>query len=198
ARQIYIADHRAAGKMTKDMRKDRKLLRTSVYAIVDSNDFAVKDFSRAAELYQMLYLDRYSWQNPQYTARYLAKAHEAGVLTLFGMRGPDGQLDGVGGVFRIGQSMTMPLLGLDTDKPKDIGLYRMLCAIAQDRAIADRLLYNRSAGAAGFKRNRGAVPAIEYTGVYVDHLGAGPRRATRALAGILRRVGVPLLQRFAL
>ncbi|MEO1638324.1 MAG: GNAT family N-acetyltransferase, partial [Pseudomonadota bacterium] len=47
ARQIYIADHRAAGKMTKDMRKDRKLLRTSVYAIVDSNDFAVKDFSRA-------------------------------------------------------------------------------------------------------------------------------------------------------
>ena len=48
------------------------------------------------------------------------------------------------------------------------------------------------------KRNRGAVPAIEYTIAAVAHLPAAQRRATAVLAAALNRVGVPILRRFAL
>ena len=70
--------------------------------------------------------------------------------------------------------------------------------MAQDRAAAGRMFFNMSAGAAEFKRRRGAVPAIEYTAIYAGHLPRGQRTAIRALETILVRVGIPIMQRFEL
>jgi hypothetical protein len=70
--------------------------------------------------------------------------------------------------------------------------------MAQRDAMEKGLLFNMSAGAAGFKRNRCAVPSIEYSAVYTRHLSRKRRVATRIVGSILTGVGLPLLRRYEL
>ncbi len=198
ARQIYLFDPSLDHPPSTDMKNDAKLLARADYSQVDAHTFSAEDWTRAAMLYHMLYIGKYTDLNPQYTPGFLAQAHQIGLLQIMGLRGPDDILDGVLGTFTNGSTMTTPLLGHDTRKPREIGLYRMLCAISQQRAIDNGLFYNRSAGAAAFKRNRNAVAAIEYTAVYVRHLGMTARISTRIVQSVLTRIGVPVMQRYAL
>ena len=198
ARQVYLLDHRLKKPPSRDMKRDAKLLRKSAYKVVDGADFSAEDFTRAAVLYGMLYLDQYSTLNPHYPPAFLARARATGLLQIIGLRGPDGVIDGVLGLFRNGKTLTAPFLGYDTGKPRQTGLYRMLTALGTAEGAKGGLLQNRSAGAASFKRNRNAVPAIEYTAVYVDHLGWRARMATALLGLLLNRIGVPVMLRYAL
>ncbi len=198
ARQVYLFDPTDNVKPSRDMKADAALLAQSDYVMVDAHEFSADDWTRTAMLYDMLYIGRYSGLNPQYTPRFFAQAHQVGLLKIIGLRGPDERLDGVIGLFANGQTMTAPILGHDTSIDQSVGLYRMLTAIAQSHATTEGLLYNRSAGAAAFKRHRNAQPAIEYNAVYVNHLNPGKRFATWLVKSILARVGVPIMKRFEL
>lgn len=197
SRQIYIFDP-TTDSPTTDAKRDRKLLTGSPYTIAPAATFSADDFTRAAELYNMLYLDKYTTLNPQYTASFLAQAHQIELLDIIGLRGNDGQLDGLAGLFANGNTLTMPILGYDTSKPQKLGLYRMLNAIGHQQAIEHGMFYNMSAGAAEFKRNRGAAPTIEYSAIYVGHLKWRQRIATGVIKTVLNGIGVPLLKRFKL
>lgn len=198
SRQIYVFDPATDKTQRPDTKRDRKLLAETRYEVTHAATFSAGDFTRAAELYNMLYLDKYTSLNPQYTAGYLAQAHQIGLLDIIGLRGADDQLDGVIGLFSNGNTLTVPVLGYDTGKPQELGLYRMLNSIGQDRAVENGKFYNMSAGAAGFKRNRGAVPTIEYSAVYVRHLRLRQRLATGLIKTLLNTIGVPLLKKFGL
>ncbi len=197
SRQIYLFDARqSAPPIGRDETRDRKLLVQGDF--IPTRRFSGSDFERMAWLYQALYLDKYTPLNPRYTPEFLERAQAEGLLDLVGLRGPSGSLDGVIGLFRQGDTLTAPVVGYDTGLPAEIGLYRRLMALALTQAREQRLLYNMSGGAAGFKRNRGAVPALEYMMVYTRHLPAPRRAATRLIQMILDGIGVPLLKRFAL
>ena len=94
--------------------------------------------------------------------------------------------------------MTAPVVGYDTDIDQEAGLYRRLMAIGLSRARERRLLFNMSAGAASFKRNRGALPAIEYAAVYNRHLPWKSRAAAAIVRTVLERIGVPTMRKFKL
>lgn len=198
ARQIYIYDPSAIARPSGHVWRDAKMTAKTDYKIVAADTFNADDFARAETLYNMLYLDKYTPLNPQYTARYLSEAHRRGLLRITGLRGPDGVLDGVLGLFENGRTLTHPIIGYDTGKPQKLGLYRILSSIAQDHATKNGKFFNMSAGAPGFKRNRDAVPVIEYSAVYVAHLGWRARTATALARVLLSRIGIPLLQRFEL
>ena len=53
---------------------------------------------------------------------------------MFGLRGPNGRLDGVVGCFVRNNVISSPLVGYDTTLPIDLGLYRMLSAIVLGEA----------------------------------------------------------------
>ena len=199
ARQIYIfADRSAAPAMTNDMKRDRKQLRTTPFERVGDGDFTEADYARAQTLYTMLYLDKYTPLNPHYTTRYIAEMHRRGIISLAGLRRPGGELVAVTGLFENGGTLTQPIVGYDTSLPLGEGLYRMAMAMAQDHATARGLFFNMSAGAADFKRRRGAIPAIEYNAVYAGHLPVRRRAAIRIMETVLALVGIPLLKRFEL
>jgi CelD/BcsL family acetyltransferase involved in cellulose biosynthesis len=199
ARQIYIfADRSSAPAMTNDMKRDRKRLRTTPFERVGDADFSEADFARAEALYRMLYLDKYTPLNPHYTARYIAEMHRRGILRLAGLRRPGGELVAITGLFENGATLTQPIVGYDTSLPISDGLYRVVMAMAQDHATARGLFFNMSAGAANFKRRRGAVATVEYNAVYAGHLPRRRRLAVRIMETVLARVGIPLLRRFEL
>ncbi|MDX8454429.1 GNAT family N-acetyltransferase [Mesorhizobium sp. VK9D] len=199
ARQIYIfADRSVAPAMTRGMKRDRARLRTTPFERVGNGDFTEADYARAEMLYNMLYLDKYTPLNPHYTARYIAEMHRRGIISLAGLRRPGGELVAVTGLFENGGTLTQPIVGYDTGLPVADGLYRMAMAMAQDYATARGLFFNMSAGAADFKRRRGAVAAIEYNAVYAGHLARRRRIVIRIMETVLARVGIPLLRRFEL
>ncbi|MDX8517228.1 GNAT family N-acetyltransferase [Mesorhizobium dulcispinae] len=199
ARQIYIfADRSAAPAMTKNMKYDRKRLAATPFERVGDADFTEADYARAEQLYNMLYLEKYTPLNPHYTVRYIAEMHRRGIISLAGLRRPGGELVAVTGLFENGGTLTQPIVGYDTSLPLSEGLYRMVMAMGQDHATARSLFFNMSAGAAGFKRLRGAVAAIEYIAVFAGHLPRRRRLAIRIMESVLALVGIPLLRRFEL
>ncbi|MER8674752.1 GNAT family N-acetyltransferase [Mesorhizobium sp. C386A] len=197
ARQIYIFAGRGSA-MTNDMKRDRKRLRTTPFERVGNGDFTEADYARAEALYRMLYLDKYTPLNPHYTARYIGETHRRGILQLAGLRRPGGELVAVAALSQNGRTLTQPIVGYDTSLPVSEGLYRMMMAIAQDHAMAHGLFFNMSAGAAAFKRLRGAVATVEYNAVYAGHLRRRQRAAVRIMEFVLAKIGVPLLRRFEL
>jgi hypothetical protein len=196
ARVVYHFDCRQlAPRVGRDEARDRALRDASPYRLVDATSFAPDDFERAATLYGLLYLQKYTPLNPHYTGRCLSRLVGAGLIELKGLRAPQGQLDGMIAFFDAGDVMTAPMVGYDTSLPQALGLYRMLMNLGFDRARRRRLLFNVSAGADAFKRNRGARPVVEYSTFYVRHLAWPNRVAGHLLASLLNRLAPAFFDR---
>jgi hypothetical protein len=199
ARQIYMFDCRnAEPKLGRDERRDRALLENGDFKPVASAEFGEDDYVRAQVLYQHLYLEKYTWLNPQYTAAFMKSARVNGILEFRGLRAKNGQLAGVIAFFDCGRTMTAPIVGYDATVPQAKGLYRMLMALASKRARERKMLYNMSAGAASFKRNRGGIAALEYSAIYNAALAPKNRLAALLVRKILQWVGIPVLRSFEL
>ncbi len=199
ARQIYLYDcRRDLPPIRRDMKNDLKVLARPDLQVTGPESIGPEDFGRIAALYADLYLDKYTRLNPHYTPGFMRTMHEAGLVEFHGLRDRDGLLQGIIGFFAHSGIMTAPVVGYDRSLPQEMGLYRRLVVLGMLEARKRRALYNMSAGAATFKRTRGAIPAIEYTAVYNRHLPPGARAAARVVEGLLAGIGIPLMRRFKL
>lgn len=199
SRQVYLFDGRSAQYMRRhNNRLDQRLLRNCGLLQQAGSDFSPADFARAEQLYNLLYLDKYSRLNPHYSAAWLQAGQQQGWLQLCGLRRPGGELLGVVGWFELDGVITAPIVGYDTGADSRLGLYRLLTALCLKRATGERKLLNFSSGAAHFKRLRGGEAAIEYSLVYVQHLSWRRRGLWRLLAFLLRALAVPLLRKLQL
>jgi len=179
------------------LKRDQALLNKHGYELVSGADIAESDIPRIVELYRMLYLEKYSYDNPQFSERFIATARANGTLSLHGLR-KEGRLDAVMGYFCRNGVMTTPLFGYDTNIPQSVGLYRMLSACLIGQAQNNRALLHESAGAAQFKRNRGAEADFEYSAVYDRHLPLYRQWCWALLDRLLNSLGVPLMRRMKL
>jgi len=199
SRQVYLYERvdRLAARHS-DLKRDLRLLARNDMRPCPPGTLDAADYARIAELYGLLYLVRYSRLNPDYSAALMRDWHALGLLELHGARDERGVLNGVVGLLRFGDLITAPILGYDIALPARAGLYRRLTATALDCARRDDALVNLSAGAAHFKRQRGGVPAIEYSAVLDDHLPTSARRALGVLGAATRGIGVPIMERYRL
>jgi hypothetical protein len=199
SRQVWLASPLTqGGLMTRDRKNDARLLRKSALKRELAASFSDADWERAAELYAMLYLEKYSRLNPIFTPVFLRWAFQAGFMRIEGLRADDGSLLGVVGTIASDTVMTTPLVGYDTRVPSRLGLYRLLTAIAFEDMERRSLSFNLSAGVGGFKKNRGAKPEIEYTALWCRHLPAGRQRPIKMLEFLLNRIGRPLMEKYEL
>lgn len=196
ARQVYVTDNLSTEwTLHRDTRRDLELLAKTPYTIDTLETLRPGDAKRIAELYALLYLDRYSKLNPAFTEVYVEMTHRTGILQYRGLRDADGSLVAIAGCFIRGSILTTPIVGYDTARPASEGLYRITSALFAQLALERGLRLHGSAGAASFKRNRGARPVVEYTAFFVDHLSPFRRGVISAMGATLSKLAVPLLSK---
>lgn len=199
SRQVYFFDGRKPDYMHKPNNVwDKKLLGRSPLRIVEHEEIVPSDYPRIVELYEDLYIRKYSRLNPQFTEAYIAGCHKNGLLRINGLRDGSGILQGVIGCFEKAGVITAPLVGYNTALPQKEGLYRMLMNLVLSRAAEQSKLLHLSSGAAHFKRIRGGSPAIEYSAVYIRHLPLKRRAVWLGLSRLLNGVGVPVMRKYQL
>jgi hypothetical protein len=124
--------------------------------------------------------------------------HDIGMIRYLAFRDSGGSIRSVAGVFRLGDEITAPIVGYDTDAPAKLGLYRLAMYACLEHANKFGFRVHQSSGAAAFKRNRGARPEIEYTAFHVGHLPSWRKMPVRGLQAILNTIAVPIMRRYEL
>jgi hypothetical protein len=200
SRQVYLLDPRdPAYRRKKSFQKDMALARRTTYRWEDRDGIEPADIDRIKQLYDTLYLDKYSYHNPQFNARFIAEALRQGWLTFYVLREPAaGRVDGVLGFVERQGVMTAPLIGYDRSIPSSAGLYRLISLKLVEEAVARGRMLHQSSGASAFKRHRGSQPSLEYNMVYDRHLPPRRRRPWQLLELLSRVAIIPVMRRYKL
>ena len=194
SRQIWVVDDLGRDWSRRNaFGNDRRLVARSPLALVDLGKVEARDAVRIADLYAMLYVGKYSALNPILTPGFIQASAESGMISYRVALDPDGTVAAVAGMWERGGVMTPPVVGYDTGRPKDEGLYRIATWMFMERALEAGWRLHASAGAAHFKRLRGARAVIEWNAYHAAHLPPARRRAVRALALLLKRFVVPVM-----
>jgi hypothetical protein len=178
---------------TRQVRLDEKELRNHGYEVARNEALSDDDLHRAVQLYKMLYLEKYSYFNPQLTFEYLKLARDSEILHLRALR-RNGTINAVMGFFIRNGIMTQPLFGYDTALPQAEGLYRLLTLVTLREGLQSNLLVHASGGVGKFKKIRGAKSVIEYNAVYHRHLPAWRARPWRLIQS-LSQFMIPYFQK---
>lgn len=140
---------------------------------------------RCLALYRALYIDTYSSFNPDYTAEGLRHLMRKSRVTFHTLEDDAGKIEAFCAATDDGDSLILPLVGYNPDRPQSDGLYRALMAHMALDAMQRGLKLNLSAGAPHFKRHRGASPCLEYLIIIDDHLPFWRRMGYRLIAWVL-------------
>ena len=178
---------------SRQIREDRRVLRRHPYQILTGQDLADQDFERAVQLYNQLYITKYSSYNPRFTAEFFKLARHHNLLHFRALR-REGRLDGIMGFFIRNGLMTQPVFGYDTTLPQEFGLYRLLTLLTLQEGLLRGLTVHASAGVGRFKKIRGAQSAIEYHAVYDRHLPPNRQRPWKLIKWIADRA-VPIFEK---
>lgn len=196
SRQIWVVSDLARDwRRRRATRGDCRLLAGSGLTVEDVHTLRPGDAERIAQLYRMLYVEKYSGLNPIFTAGWITSMHEGGTIHYRVARDGEGTIQCVAGSLVRGDVLTPPVVGYDTSKPRDAGLYRIASYLFSEQAEQSGLRMNSSAGAADFKRTRGARPVIECTAVWLGHLPLWRRWMLRTFSALLWTLVVPVMRR---
>jgi hypothetical protein len=194
SRQIWVVDDlEREWTRRNDFGNDRRLLARSPVELHDLAKVESGDAVRIADLYAKLYVGKYSALNPIFTPAFIQASAASGMISYRVALDPAGTIVAVAGMWERGGAMTPPVVGYDTARPQREGLYRVATWMFMERALEAGWRLHASAGAAHFKRLRGARAAIEWNAYHAAHLVPGRRKAVEALALILKRFVVPVM-----
>ena len=194
SRQVYIFERdnrkKLKGKFKNKLNKDIKLLENSKYKIFNLKEENIND---SLNLYNQLYLDKYSKYNPQYTKEFFNLCFEKKLLN-FKILSNSNQVFGMFGYYIRNNILTTPVFGYDMTIKKEEGLYKMLSAQLILEAEKKQCVLHMSSGASKFKLYRGALASIEYCGLLYKHLPLYRKTGYKLLCFIINKIAIPLIQ----
>lgn len=192
SRQVWYMDPVAALK-TRQCKEDVRVLKKNGYEVVGGRDLSDDELRRAVDLYNLLYLEKYSFYNPQFTFDLLKLARDEEILHLYGLK-KDGRLNAIMGFFIRNGAMTQPLFGYDTLLPPEEGLYRLLTLVTLQEGVKRGLLVHASGGVGRFKKVRGGESVTEYNAVFTGHLPR-KRQLPWKLIGTVSKAAIPYFKK---
>ncbi|MEO8765084.1 MAG: hypothetical protein ABI416_12390 [Ginsengibacter sp.] len=198
SRQVYIYDQNIGDwKNHNNNRQDKRIIKNKKLVYL-GHDEMEPYLEEALLLYQRLYLEKYSYYNPQFTFSYFEECHKNNIIIFQGYRDGNNQLKAFSGIFVVENTITSPLVGYDTHAPKNEALYIHAIQSIFDYKFRTGKILNLSSGAPRFKRLRGGKPSIEYSAVYTSHLNFKRRFIWNVLQLASNKVGVPLMKKYEL
>lgn len=189
---FYLDTTEKAPFKARMFKSDLKLLKNTEYQLIDGSEIAITDISRIRELYEDLYLKKYSSENPQLTDAFIKLLIETKQWQFKAFR-KDGRIDAVAGYFSRGNVMTSPLFGYDSSLPQELGLYRMISTALVLEAKEKGMILHQSSGAGKFKTLRRAHSAVEHIAVYTHHLPKRQRATWALLRGAMNQIGARIM-----
>lgn len=199
-RSIYLFSYdeiKDKGIVRRRIKRDGALLEKNGVKIISHDEFSESDALDIKNLYDLLYLKKYSYQNPQFTEEFFRLAITRKTFHLTGIS-HQGKLVGVIGSFKRKGVITFPIVGYDMSYPQSFGLYRMLSYLMLEEAKEGNFRLHMSSGVGEFKRGRGGVQEIESMAVYVSHLPFYRRLPWKAFSVLLNSFGEKIVLRHEL
>jgi len=184
ARIVYLFDYADLEERKKKnhYKKDMKLLKETTLELCECG-FGDEDYMTMQKLFEALYIEKHSIQNPHFSADFIKRAYESGLLELYSYR-LDGKIVAFISILDMEGTISTPMLGYDTSLPQELGLYRLLCAKLHSVAEERQRDINFSSGAGDFKKLRGGTPTLEYTAIYASHLSLVKQAVLHVIAKI--------------
>lgn len=130
-----------------------------------------KDIGVFRQLYKMLYHQKYSKYNPDYTELWIRSFINSNNTCLLWLT-YNNEIVGVVGYYIVDGVLTTPLFGYNTDLKYNLNfsLYSALSYLVYFEANRMNLIEHRSGGCNDFKKQRGATGQLEYIMVKYDNI----------------------------
>jgi hypothetical protein len=172
-RTIYLYDPQRTSKLSSSVlrkqKKDTNRLENKHYYVEPANSLTDEEMKRVLELYQNIYVKKYTKYSPLYTEKYLSRILENETYQLKLLK-KENIIYGVVGFLQKNGFLLVPFFGYDTSVPQEEGLYRMLSAIIMQEIGVRKVVSHQGSGAGQFKKWRGFTEEMEYIGIYDKHL----------------------------
>lgn len=182
-------------KVRQKIKTDLKLLKNSGYEVIENKDICENDKKVIENLYNKLYIDKYSDKNPLFKQSFYQNAIKNNLFHFKALK-KGNQIDGVIGYFVRDGVMTAPIVGYNTSLDKNSGLYRMLSILLTYASLDNNYILHGSAGAGQFKRTRGAEQELEYSFIYYQHLSKKRQKVWKTLQKILDKIIEPMAKKY--
>ena len=134
-----------------------------------SKEITREKLQKIIELYNILYLDKYSRHNPDFTKGYLQELLDQEILRFKCLETRNGEIVGFLAINSSATEICAPMIGYDPSYNL-APIYRIIMNEAVNEALNAQKALHHSAGAAKYKANRGFTPLIEYMLIIDSHL----------------------------
>jgi hypothetical protein len=196
SRQIYFTNANDPTIFeTRLFKSDLKLLKKSDYEVIDIKTSSLSERERMLELYQSLYINKYSTLNPKLNTHFIQIAIDQQIMQFKALK-KDGKIDGVIGYLQRHGIMFSPFFGYDAEKPPEAGLYRLLSTLLMLEAQKNKIIFHQSSGASFYKKIRKAEGHLEYTAIYNRHLPYLRRLPWVLIKSISNSIGVYFMKKY--
>lgn len=160
--------------MRKTFRKDLRLMEKHNLRLIPSEQVLESHYPRILELYEMLYVEKYTKYSPRYTVEYIKHTHQNKIVD-YVLLEHEGVIEGYFSYFTFNHSMMNCLFGYNVASPISHDLYKLLTRLVLEESEKLGLILNDGSGGDAAKIRRGLKPSSEYMGLYSHHLPM-PRR----------------------
>jgi hypothetical protein len=196
ARAIYLCDPRDPALWKRNnVKMDQKLLDQTDVKVLGPDNIKPEMIPTMQKVFRALFLDKHSKLNPDFSSEFFEMCLRTHFLDLYALE-YQGEIVGAMGLYERHGTLTVPLLGYETELSQKLGLYRKLMALMLREARQRQCILHYSSGAAQFKMARGGVRHLEYTAVLATHLGFWNRLILKIFAAFMQWM-VPLALRRA-
>ena len=196
SRHIYLTQgNDAAIFQTRVFKSDLKFLKESNCGIIKGQDIPESEISKIQDLYNSLYVDKYSSLSPQFTKHFIKLALDQQILHMQAIKQND-NLEGVVGHFCQNGVMISPFFGYDPIKSEKKGVYRILSTLLMIEAQKEQKVFNQGAGGSFYKKIRRANGLLEYNAVYSRHLTFARQLPWWTLGVALKSIGIHFMKKY--